>query len=178
MPPEWSLSEQMEFVPPTDDSALIIYEQGGVTVKTFRVNHDPVDPAVGYRIEFAGKVVVISGDTIRTTSLLAQSQNADLLVCDAMNKEIVELMEDVTREIGDNDAATILYDIRDYHLDVNEVGPLAQEANVQRLALTHLAPLPPNDRAMQMWFKDPVEAIYTGELFIGEDGLQIIIPVP
>jgi ribonuclease BN (tRNA processing enzyme) len=63
-------------------------------------------------------------------------------------------------------------------MDVSEVGALAQEANVQRLALTYLAPQPPIDRAMQMWFKDPIEALYTGELFIGEDGLQIIIPTP
>lgn len=178
MPPEWGLSESMEFVPPTDDAAVGIYERDGVTVTTFRVNHDPVDPAVGYRIEFAGKVVVISGDTIHTTSLFAQSQHADLLVCDVMNKEVVELMERVNREMGNPDMAALLFDIRDYHLDVSEVGALAQEANVQRLALTHLAPKSHQQRAMQRWFKDPIEAIYAGELFIGEDGLQIVIPVP
>lgn len=79
MPPEWSPSEPNEFVPPSDDSAVVIYEEDGVTVKAFRVSHEPIDPAVGYRIEFAGKVVVISGDTVRTTSLLEHSQNADLL---------------------------------------------------------------------------------------------------
>ena len=87
-------------------------------------------------------------------------------------------MESVYEELGDTNQATLLFDIRDYHMDVSEVGALAQEANVQRLALTHLSPKPPTERILQMWFKDPIEAIYTGELFIGEDGLQIIIPVP
>jgi hypothetical protein len=59
-----------------------------------------------------------------------------------MNKEVVEAMENVYREIGDTDRATLLFDIRDYHMDVGEVGALAQEANVQRLALNHLAPKP------------------------------------
>jgi ribonuclease BN (tRNA processing enzyme) len=95
-----------------------------------------------------------------------------------MNKEVVEIMESVYEEMGDTDRATMLFDIRDYHLDVSEVGALAQEANVQRLALTHLAPKSQNQRAMRMWFKDPIEAIYAGELFVGEDGMQIIIPAP
>jgi len=89
MPPEWSPSEPIEFVPPADDSAIVIYEKDGVTVKTFRVNHAPVEPSVGYRIEYAGKVIVLSGDTVRTTSLLEHSRNADLLVAEAMNKEVV-----------------------------------------------------------------------------------------
>lgn len=63
---------------PVDDSAIVIHEQDGVTVKTFRVNHAPAQPAVGYRIEYANKIVVISGDTVRTTSLLEQSRNNEV----------------------------------------------------------------------------------------------------
>ncbi len=80
MPPEWSPSSPAEFASPDDDSALVVYEQDGVVVKAFRVSHEPIDPAVGYRIEFAGKVVLISGNTVRTTSLLEHSQNADFHV--------------------------------------------------------------------------------------------------
>jgi ribonuclease Z len=177
MPPEWSPSEPIEFAPPADDSAIVIYEQDGVTVKAFRVNHAPVEPSVGYRIEHAGKVVVLSGDTVRTTSLLEQSRNADLLVSEVMNKEVVEAMENVYREIGDTDRATLLFDIRDYHMDVGEVGALAQEANVQRLALNHLAPKPQGNLQAKRLFQDPIEESYSGEVFVGEDGMQIVIPV-
>lgn len=177
MPPEWSPSESIEFAPPIDDSAIVIYEQDGVTVKAFRVNHAPVEPSVGYRIEYAGKVVVLSGDTVRTTSLLEHSRNADLLVSEVMNKGAVEAMENVYREIGDTDRATLLFDIRDYHMDVSEVGALAQEANVQRLALNHLAPKPQGRLQAQALFRDPIEAVYDGELLVGEDGMQIVVPV-
>ncbi|MGB0383509.1 MAG: hypothetical protein ACPGWR_01685 [Ardenticatenaceae bacterium] len=89
------LHERQFNVPPTDESAVVIYEQDGVTVKAFRVSHEPIDPAVGYRIEFAGKVVVISGDTVRTTSLLEQSQNADLL---GLRHEHGDCADDATRQ--------------------------------------------------------------------------------
>jgi ribonuclease Z len=178
MPPEWSPSEPIEFVPPADDSAIVIYEKDGVTVKTFRVNHAPVEPSVGYRIEYAGKVVVLSGDTVRTTSLLEHSRNADLLVAEAMNKEVVGAIEDINRELGYENQANILFDIQDYHMDVSDVGALAEEANVKRLALNHLAPKPQSGQQANRFFRDPVAEQFSGELLVGEDGMQIVIPVP
>jgi ribonuclease Z len=177
MPPEWAPSAAKEFAPPADDSAVVIYEHDGVTVKAFRVNHEPIHPAVGYRIEFAGKVIVISGDTVRTNALQKQSQNADLLVSEVMNKEIVQLIHSVNEEIGNSFNAKILHDIQGYHMDVSDVGALAQEASVQRLALTHLAPKPQGRRQVKTFFRDPIAEIYAGELFVGEDGMRITIPV-
>ena len=63
-------------------------------------------------------------------------------------------------------------------MDVSKVGALAQEANVRRLALNHLAPKPQMRRQAKTFFRDPVKTIYKGELFVGEDGMQIVIPVP
>jgi ribonuclease Z len=178
MPPEWSPSEPIEFEPPTDDAAIVVYERDGVTVKAFRVNHAPVEPSVGYRIEYAGRVIVLSGDTVRTAAVLEHSRNADLLVAEAMNKGVVGAIEDINRELGYGDRATILFDIQDYHMDVGDVGALAQEANVQHLALNHLAPKPKNRRLANRLFRDPVREFYTGEISVGEDGMRIVVPVP
>jgi ribonuclease Z len=178
MPPEWVDSEPVEFAPPEDDRALGLYEQDGVVVKAFRVNHAPVEPSVGYRIEYQGKVIVLSGDTVPTNSLLANSQNVDLLICEAMNKELVQLLASVNQETGNTAMAKLLVDIQDYHMDVSEVGALAQQANVQRLALNHLAPQPRGRRQANRFFRDPVRESYSGEIFVGKDGLQIVIPVP
>jgi ribonuclease Z len=178
MPPEWAPSEAVEFAPPADDTAVVVFEQSDVTVSAFRVSHPPVVPSVGYRIEYAGKSIVISGDTVRTTSLLENSRNADLLVAEVMNMEIVEVMEEVSRELGNTFNAKILVDVRDYHMGVDEVGALAEEADVARLALTHLAPKLPVKRLMKTLYRDPVESIYSGELFVGEDGMEIVISVP
>ena len=178
MPPEWVRSEPIEFAPPEDDSALVVYDQDGVVVKAFRGSHPPVAPSVGYRVEYAGKVVVISGDTVRTSALLANSKHADLLVAEAMNKELVQAMQDAYQDMGNAFLAPILADIREYHMDICEVGPLAQEAGVQRLALNHLAPKPTGRLQANRLFRDPVRERFSGQVYVGHDGMQIIIPVP
>jgi ribonuclease BN (tRNA processing enzyme) len=54
---------------------------------------------------------------------------------------------------------------------------LAQEAGVQRLALNHLAPRPQGRLQANRFFRGPVTALYSGELYVGEDGMQIVVPV-
>jgi ribonuclease BN (tRNA processing enzyme) len=76
------------------------------------------------------------------------------------------------------DQATILFDIQDYHMDVGDVGALAQEANVKRLALNHLAPRPQGRNQADRLFRAPVKERYSGEILVGKDGMQIVIPVP
>jgi ribonuclease BN (tRNA processing enzyme) len=63
-------------------------------------------------------------------------------------------------------------------MDVSDVGALAKEANVRRLALNHLAPKPQSDRQANMLYGDAVSELYSAELFVGEDGMQIVIPIP
>jgi ribonuclease Z len=177
MPTDFSGVETVEFAAPGGDEPIVVYENGGVTVEAFRVSHEPVDPSVGYRIMYGDTLIVISGDTVLTSSLLANSQGADLLVSEVMNMGIVAVMEDVTRENGNEDQAELLFDIRDYHMDVSDVGELAQEANVERLALNHLAPTPPMELQMNQWFVEPIQAVYDGEIIAGPDGLTIVIPL-
>jgi ribonuclease BN (tRNA processing enzyme) len=62
-------------------------------------------------------------------------------------------------------------------MDVSDVGALVEEANVKRLALNHLAPKPQSDRQADMFYGEPISELYTSELFVGEDGKQIVIPV-
>jgi ribonuclease Z len=46
----------------------------------FFVDHGPVKPAFGYRIDYQGHSVVISGDTKPSDSLVRFSQNVDVLI--------------------------------------------------------------------------------------------------
>ena len=110
IPPKWSASEAVEFAQPVDNSPIIVYEKDGVVVKTFRVSHPPVHPAVGYRIEY-NKVIVISGDSTLISSLRKNCQDANLLVCEVMNKEIVHIMEKTNKEIGNARTEKLLLDI-------------------------------------------------------------------
>ena len=50
---------------------------GEGTITAFEVDHHPVAPAVGYRVDYRGRSVVISGDSIATDSLFEAAQGAE-----------------------------------------------------------------------------------------------------
>jgi ribonuclease Z len=59
----------------------VIYEKDGLTVIAFEVDHgDVIKPAYGYRIEYAGRVAVISGDTRYNQNVIKYAAGADLLI--------------------------------------------------------------------------------------------------
>ena len=65
------------------DEDGVIFEQDGVTVTMFTVEHDPVgaiDPAVGFRVDYGESSVLISGDTRPTPTVLSYGEGVDLLI--------------------------------------------------------------------------------------------------
>jgi ribonuclease Z len=58
----------------------IVYEKNGVKVTAFEVDHATAKPAFGYRIEYGGRSVVLSGDTRLNENLVRFSKGADLLI--------------------------------------------------------------------------------------------------
>jgi ribonuclease Z len=58
----------------------VVYDSGGVKVTAFEVDHGPVSPAFGYRVDYAGRSVILSGDTRFSPNLIAFAANADLVV--------------------------------------------------------------------------------------------------
>ena len=57
-----------------------VYKKNGVTVIAFEVDHGPVKPAFGYRIEYNGHSIVLSGDTRYSENLIKFAKGVDLLV--------------------------------------------------------------------------------------------------
>ena len=62
---------------------VVILEKDGLVVKAFDVDHAPIHPAVGYRFEYKGRSVVVSGDTVKSKSLVAASKGVDALFHEA-----------------------------------------------------------------------------------------------
>src|SRR5690606_6689946 len=61
MPPEGAGLAAHEFeIPSEDGAAIVLHDEDGVRISAFRVDHAPTD-AVGYRIEYAGRSIVVSG---------------------------------------------------------------------------------------------------------------------
>ena len=67
-----------------DIKAGIVYEKGGIKITAFKVDHaDFIDSALGHRLDYAGRSVVISGDTRYSENLIKFAKGADVLIHEA-----------------------------------------------------------------------------------------------
>jgi ribonuclease Z len=59
----------------------VVFEEGGVKITAYEVNHGPlIKPACGYRIDYAGRSVTISGDTKFDENVIKYGTGVDLLI--------------------------------------------------------------------------------------------------
>lgn len=61
------------------DRSEVVYERNGVSIMSFPVIH-VLNGSVGYRIDYGGQSVVISGDTTPTLTLVEAAAGCDLLI--------------------------------------------------------------------------------------------------
>ena len=67
----------------------VVFDQQGVKVTAFLVDHSPVTPAFGYRVDYRGHSVVLSGDTRVSENLIRFAQGVDVLIHEALDSETV-----------------------------------------------------------------------------------------
>jgi ribonuclease Z len=65
----------------------VIYDSAGVRITAFQVDHAPVEPALGYRIDYAGRSVVVSGDTRVSENLIRYATGVDVLIHEVASAE-------------------------------------------------------------------------------------------
>lgn len=169
MPPSGFGLAAEEFALPPEVDNLVVYEEGGVRVIAIRVVHEPVTDALGYRIEYGGRSVVISGDTARADSLVRAAQGVDLLVHEALSPQLNRIMQDAANSGGRENIGTIFNDILDYHTSPEDAGVVAQEAGVGALALTHLIPQTPIPGLTDVFVRDAKRA-FDGPVWAMRDG--------
>ena len=121
----------------------VVFEDDLMTVTSFTVEHPPIEPAVGYRVDYGGRSVVISGDTNASENLFAAAKDADLVLHDALARHMLDVMIEVATEVGAQPMPQIMTDVIDYHADSLTLEDAAAEAGVRQLALYHLVPAPP-----------------------------------
>lgn len=74
-------------VTPVEVSDGVVYDSGGVRITAFSVDHAPVEPAFGYRIDYGGRSVVLSGDTRVSENLIRHSMGVDVLIHEVASVE-------------------------------------------------------------------------------------------
>jgi ribonuclease Z len=153
----------------------IVLEKNGLRVTAFTVDHAPVRPAVGYRFDYKGRSLVISGDTRSAQTMIRQSQGVDLLIHEALQPTMVRLLQETAQKKGRSNLARIMGDIPQYHTSPEEAARMAAQAGVRHLLLTHLVPpLPVAD--LKPAFLGEARHYFKGPITIGEDGLLFSLP--
>lgn len=108
-----------------------VLDDGGVTVTAAATDHRPVEPSLAYRIEHAGAVVVVAGDTRPCPGLDELCAGADVYIQTVLRDDLVRLVP-VPRFV----------DTIDYHSTVEQAAMTAARAGVGALVLTHQVPTP------------------------------------
>ena len=162
------------FPKPSPGAELTVYEKGGVQVRMFAVDHTPIDPAVGYRFDYGGRSVVISGDTVKSDEIERMSKDVDLLVHEALAPHLVEIMTRGATEAGMTARAKITTDILDYHASPIDAAETARDAGVGHLLYHHIVPpliVPGMEAAFLRGVPDVFDAVT-----VGKDGTHVFLP--
>ncbi len=145
----------------------VVYNEGGVKVTAIDVNHGAlIKPAFGYRIDFGGRSVVISGDTKYHPQLAEAAKGTDLFIhaVAAAKKELLA---------SNKMWKTILA----HHTQPEDVGRIFAAAKPKMAALYHLVTLT-NGKIKPPTMTDLVTRIkttYDGPLTVGADRTRFII---
>jgi ribonuclease Z len=175
VPPAGRGGIAMPFTLADGAETAVIFEEGGVRVTAIKVRHDPVTPAFGYRIDYAGRSVVISGDTAKAEQLARACNGCDLMVHEALNPQMVRRIEDQMKTTGNARLAKIMSDIPGYHASPVEAAQTARAGRAQMLVLTHIVPATPIS-SIEAYFMRGVSDAFSGKALLGRDGLLISMP--
>lgn len=175
MPPTGAdlVAAPFAFAPGVD--SLVLVDDGDVRITAFTVDHTPVAPAVGYRIDHAGRSIVLSGDTLPSANVERHAREADLLIHEALSPRLVQELERAAAKASRPGVAHIMHDIQNYHTSPDQAAVLARRAGVDALALTHVVPPLPNAFFDGLFLGDAVKT-FGGPAWVMRDGDAISLP--
>ena len=176
MPPEASQMRAITIEGPQKSGVpAVVFKEDGLTITAFPVQHDPVVPAYGYRFDYKGRSLVVSGDTIKSASLTAAARGVDVLIHEAQSDEMVDTIGRIATRVGRSRIATIMKDIQNYHTTPVEAAEVANEAQAKLLVMYHLNP-PPPARLVERIFARGVDEVRDEGWILADDGTLITLP--
>ena len=138
----------------------MIYEKNGVKVIAITVDHYPIVPAFGYRIEYKGHSVVLSGDTRYSENLIKYARSTDLLI-----HEVVVAPDTLKK-------SDPKYSILAHHTTPEQAGKVFNEVKPKLAVYSHISKL--YGRNEQDLLRR-TKAVYSGPIVIGEDLMSFSI---
>jgi ribonuclease Z len=153
------------------DASQVVLEKDGLTVTTFAVNHAPVFPAVGYRFDYKGRSVVISGDTAPSPVLAKYAHGVDLLFHEGLQPSMVSILQNGLAAAGRGAGAKIMHDIPSYHTSPEDAARIAKQAGVHQLVFYHVIPALPIAYLNAAYLGD-APRLFSGPITVGMDGMM------
>jgi ribonuclease Z len=153
----------------------VILEDGDLRISAYVAEHPPIEPAVGYRFDYRGRSVVISGD-------MKIVDGADLLLHDALSVPTVSALSKALGAAGQSRQSKIVADVMDYHASADSLIELGKKSNVDMVAFYHLVPVPPTSLLKDVFMRGaPDNFLLTEDLMWFElpiDSNEIVVNRP
>jgi ribonuclease Z len=138
----------------------VVYDQHGVKITAFLVDHGPVKPAFGYRLDYGGHSVALSGDTRVSENLIRFAQGVDVLIHEGIDPEF-------TRNRADHAHPEAIDAIIAHHTTAEQAGEVFTRVKPRLAVYSHA----PNIESMI----SKTRKTYSGPLQGPEDLLTIVI---
>jgi ribonuclease Z len=119
--------------------------------------HPPVRPTIGFRVEHAGRSVVIGGDSIPCPGLDRLCAGADVYVQTVLRRPLIR---------------PGLKEILSYHSSTEDAAKTAARAGVAKLVFTHLMPSP-KPGTEKDWIND-AKPHFDGEVIVADDLTTVV----
>lgn len=140
----------------------VVYESGGVKVTAFVVDHGAVKPALGYRVDYAGHSVVLSGDTRYSENLIKFAQGTDVLIHEV-------LAANAYRSLHTALTARQMEKVMEHHTKTEEAGMVFTKVKPRLAVYSHIVPPDASDLVAD------TRKTYSGPLEVGDDLMSIEI---
>jgi ribonuclease BN (tRNA processing enzyme) len=144
----------------------ILMTDADVEISCLKNIHPPVDESYAFKFKLGNKIIVFSGDTIYCPALVEFASNADYLIHEVM---YIPAVDEMAKRRPN--ATKLIASIRSHHTSTEDVGKIANAANVKNLILNHF--VPPDDKSLteQTWI-DAVRTTFSGNIIVGKDLAQ------
>lgn len=153
----------------TDIAPGVVYEASGVKVTAFLVDHAPIEPAYGYRVDYRGRSVVLSGDTKVSSNLIESATGADVLIHEVGRwKDDPAFAGDQDELLPNSLTRRHMRAIAEHHTDPVEAGTVFARSRPRLAVFSHYAMAPVDLMSL-------VRRNYDGRVELGEDGTVIEI---
>jgi ribonuclease Z len=173
----WDISTRSKEKNKADSGALVnatdvkegfVWGKNGVKVTPFTVRHaEFIDSALGYRIDYAGHSVILSGDTRYSEKLIRYAKGADVVIHEvaAANEQSMQRSPLINQILG-------------FHSSPEDAGKVFEQIQPKLAVYSHIVLLTADPSIPPPTINDltiRTQKTYKGALRVGEDLLSIEI---